>query len=70
MSVEDNLVLTERKGAVAIVTMNRPQAMNALSRALRAELARTIRTLDIDLDYTDYRARRCWRAGVFGSARS
>jgi len=50
MSVDDDLVLTERRGAVAVVTMNRPQAMNALSRALRAELARTIRTLDTDPD--------------------
>ena len=48
MSIDDDLVLTERKGAVAVVTMNRPRAMNALSRVLRAELARTIRTLDTD----------------------
>jgi enoyl-CoA hydratase len=33
------LVLTEIEDAVAIVTLNRPEAMNALSKALRAELA-------------------------------
>lgn len=33
------LVTTEIADAIAIVTLNRPEAMNALSRALRAELA-------------------------------
>ncbi len=33
------LVLTEIEGSIAIVTLNRPEAMNALSKALRAELA-------------------------------
>ena len=36
------LVLTEIEDAVAIVTLNRPEAMNALSKALRAELARRL----------------------------
>ena len=40
--------MTERRGAVAVVTLNRPQAMNALSRALRLQLARTIHALDAD----------------------
>lgn len=46
----DAVLLVERRGKVAIVTMNRPQAMNALSSALRAELAKALRTLDADDD--------------------
>ena len=42
------LVTVERDGAVAVVTMNRPEAMNALSRGLRAELAAAFETLDAD----------------------
>jgi enoyl-CoA hydratase/carnithine racemase len=42
------LVLVERRGAVAIVTLNRPEAMNALSRALRVEIAQTFAMLDQD----------------------
>lgn len=37
-------------GGVAIVTLNRPEAMNALSRALRAELAAAMRTVEADAD--------------------
>ena len=42
------LVLVERDGAVAVVTLNRPEAMNALSSALRAELAQVMLELDQD----------------------
>lgn len=42
------LVTVDRDGAVAVVTMNRPEAMNALSSALRAELARVMLELDQD----------------------
>jgi len=42
------LVLVERRDAVAIVTFNRPEAMNALSRALRIEIARVFAELDAD----------------------
>lgn len=42
------LVLVERDGAVAVVTLNRPEAMNALSGALRAELAQVMLELDQD----------------------
>lgn len=41
-------VTVDREGAVAIVTLNRPEAMNALSRAMRAALARAMRELDGD----------------------
>jgi len=42
------MILVEREGPVAIVTLNRPDAMNALSQALRAELARTFKELGAD----------------------
>jgi enoyl-CoA hydratase len=44
------LVLVERRGAVAIVTFNRPEAMNALSKALRIEIAKVFSELDKDDD--------------------
>jgi enoyl-CoA hydratase len=40
------LVTVEREGTVAVVTLNRPEAMNALSRELRAQLAQAMRELD------------------------
>lgn len=44
------LVLVERRGAIAIVTLNRPEAMNALSQAMRIEIARVFRELEADDD--------------------
>ena len=41
-------LLVDHDGAVATVTLNRPQAMNAMSKALRRELADTMRALDAD----------------------
>jgi enoyl-CoA hydratase len=46
--MSEPLILTERDGPVAIVTLNRPTAMNALSRALRSELYRTMAALNAD----------------------
>lgn len=44
-------VLTvERDGGLAVLTLNRPKAMNALSRELRLELTRTFRALHDDPD--------------------
>jgi enoyl-CoA hydratase len=43
-----SLVLVTRDDAVATVTLNRPEAMNALSRALRAEFAAAMRGLAAD----------------------
>ncbi len=40
------LVTVERDGPVAVVTLNRPEAMNALSRGLRAQLAQVMKQLD------------------------
>jgi enoyl-CoA hydratase len=48
MAETEDLILLDKIGAVAVVTMNRPHALNALSRALRRELARVIRALDED----------------------
>ncbi len=42
------LVTVERDGPVAVVTMNRPEAMNDLSRGLRAELAAAMEQVDAD----------------------
>ncbi|QXQ06340.1 enoyl-CoA hydratase [Sphingosinicellaceae bacterium] len=41
-------VLVEIGDGVAVVTLNRPQAMNALSKSLRASLAATMHALDAD----------------------
>ena len=43
-----SLVLVAHYDAVATVTLNRPEAMNALSRALRAKLAAVMRELAAD----------------------
>lgn len=48
--MEDEILLEERAGGVAVLTMNRPHAMNALSRALRAQLASRIAALGADPD--------------------
>lgn len=42
------MLLVEIKDKVAVVTLNRPEAMNALSRQLRAELHKALSALDID----------------------
>ncbi len=42
------LVTVERDGNVAVVTMNRPEAMNALSSALREDLAKAMVAVDAD----------------------
>ncbi len=44
------MLLVEIKDRVAVVTLNRPEAMNALSKALRAELHKALSALDIDPD--------------------
>ncbi len=40
------LVTTEIRDGVALVTLNRPEAMNALSRQMRAEIAQTFSALN------------------------
>lgn len=46
--MSEDVVLVSRDGPVAVVTLNRPQAMNALSTALRRALAATFRELEAD----------------------
>lgn len=45
---EDSILLVERDDGIAVVTLNRPDAMNALSRALRRALAACFRALASD----------------------
>ena len=46
--MSESIVLVERDGPVAVVTLNRPDALNALSRALRAEIVKSFASLAED----------------------
>ena len=46
--MSDDVILLEVADGIATVTLNRPQAMNALNRALRKRLAEVMRTVDAD----------------------
>ncbi len=46
MSYEN--ILVEKRGAVGVITLNRPQALNALCAALIDELGRALRDFDAD----------------------
>jgi enoyl-CoA hydratase len=43
-----SMLLVEKTSAVALVTLNRPEAMNAMSAGLRAALWQTLQELDAD----------------------
>lgn len=42
------MLLVEKQDGIAVVTLNRPDAMNALSKALRSELYKAMTALDAD----------------------
>ncbi|TAD83377.1 MAG: enoyl-CoA hydratase [Sphingomonadales bacterium] len=46
--MHDDVILCEVADGIAVVTLNRPQAMNALNRALRSRLAEVMRQVDAD----------------------
>ena len=46
--MSDDVILLDVADGVATVTLNRPQAMNALNRALRKRLAEVMRVVDAD----------------------
>lgn len=50
MTQTSDLVLVERDGGVATLTLNRPEARNALSRALLAQLRASLAAVDSDED--------------------
>ncbi|MFO3797167.1 MAG: enoyl-CoA hydratase-related protein, partial [Anaerolineales bacterium] len=41
-------ILIERRGRVGLITLNRPQAMNALNRTLLSELMEALEVFDAD----------------------
>jgi enoyl-CoA hydratase/carnithine racemase len=51
-AAEASPVLTERRGRVLIVTINRPQARNAINKAVAEGIAAAMDTLDGDPDLT------------------
>jgi enoyl-CoA hydratase len=46
--MSEPVLLLEKRDAVAVITLNRPQAMNAISLALRTAIAETFRELQQD----------------------
>lgn len=46
--MSESLVLVETHGKVAVITLNRPKALNALNNALIAELAAEVRKFEAD----------------------
>ena len=42
------MLTVEKEGAIAVVTLNRPEAMNAMSKAMRSELYKVMTALNAD----------------------
>lgn len=49
---EEAAVLTERRGRVMVITLNRPDAMNAINGALSNGLMDAVKELDSDPELT------------------
>jgi enoyl-CoA hydratase len=67
MSDVNEAVLTERRGRVLLVTLNRPEAMNSINGALSSGLVAAIDELDNDAGLTAgvlTGAGRCFSAGM------
>ena len=43
-------IIVERQGSTAVITLNRPRVLNALSRALKSELAESLARIAKDPD--------------------
>lgn len=50
MSTTYETILTEKKGRVGLITLNRPKALNAINRQLTEELLAALEAFDTDLD--------------------
>ena len=48
----ESAVLTERRGRVLVITLNRPEAMNAINGALSEGLRSAVQELDSDSGLT------------------
>jgi enoyl-CoA hydratase len=62
--VTGEMLLIEKADGVAIVTMNRPEAMNAMSKALRAALDKAFTALDTDDVVLTGAGERAFTAGL------
>lgn len=65
--MSDAAVLTERRGRVLLITLNRPEAMNSINGALSSGLVAAIEELDRDAGLTAgvlTGAGRCFSAGM------
>src|SRR4051794_5009220 len=47
-AMSEQLIQTERRGAVGLIRLNRPQALNALCKAMMAELAAALDAFEAD----------------------